>query len=92
MNKIYESTKMVIHDDRKPLSIEQAFELLWQKKQIRVSDLPDFSADDDESVYGSDFLINITDIINPDILENQPKEKSYQDVCNFLKMYEIYHQ
>ncbi len=30
MNKVYESDTMVVHDDREPLTPEQAFDILWK--------------------------------------------------------------
>ena len=29
MKKVYESPTMVVHDDREPLTAEQAFDILW---------------------------------------------------------------
>ena len=35
MNKVFKSPTVVIHDDREPLTIDQAFELLWDGKTVR---------------------------------------------------------
>lgn len=90
MNKVYESQTMVVHDDREPLTIEQAFELLWDGKLIRVNDPPDFSAENESDIYGREFIIDITDILSRDVLESQSKEKSEKEIHEFLRGYEIY--
>jgi len=90
MNKIYESEKMVVHDDREPLTEEKAFELLWSGELIRVNDLPDFSAENEIDIFGPEFLIGITDIISRDVLEKQSKEESEKQVYEYLRGYEIY--
>ena len=90
MNKIYESKTMVVHDDREPLTAEKAFELLWDGKNIRVNDPPDFSAENESEIYGREFGIDITDIISREELEKQSKEKSEKQVYEFLRGYEIY--
>jgi len=90
MNKVYESPTMVVHDDREPLTIEQAFELLWDGKLIRVNDPPDFSAENESDIYGREFIIDITDILSRDVLESQSKEKSEKEIHEFLRGYEIY--
>lgn len=89
MNLVYESPTMVVHDDREPLTAEQAFDLLWDGKIIRVNDPPDFSAENESDIYGREFLIDITDIISRDVLE-QSKEKSEKAIHEFLRYYEIY--
>jgi hypothetical protein len=86
MNKIYESSTMVVHDDREPLTIEQAIDLLWNGKIIRINDIPYFSEENE----GREFLIDITDILTRDILENQSKEKSKKQIEEYLRDYEIY--
>jgi hypothetical protein len=83
MNKLYESKTMVIHDDREPLTIDQAFDLLWDGKIIRVNDPQNFSAE-------SEFLIDITDVLSRDVLERQAKEKSEKAIHEILMNYEIY--
>jgi len=45
MNKVYESDTMVVHDDREPLSVEEAFEILWKGEAVRICYPPDFSAE-----------------------------------------------
>jgi hypothetical protein len=90
MNKIYESPTMVIHDDREPLTIDEALELLWDGKLIRVNDPPDFSAEDESDIYKGEFFIDITDILSRDVLESQSKEKSEKAIREFLRYYEIY--
>lgn len=90
MNKIYESPTMVIHDDSEPLTIDEALELLWDGKLIRVNDPPDFSAEDESGFCGGEFFIDITDILSKDVLESQSKEKSEKVIREFLRYYEIY--
>ena len=86
MNKVYESETMVIHDDRKPLTIDQAFDLLWDGKIIRINDIPDFTEENE----GREFLIDITDIITPESLATQSKDESKKQIEEFLREYEIY--
>jgi len=64
--------------------------LLWDGKIIRVNDLPDFSAENESNIYGSEYLIDITDILSRDVLESQSKEKSEKAIHEFLRYYEIY--
>lgn len=90
MNKVYESPTMVVHDDREPLTIDQAFELLWAGKIVRVNDPPDFSAESESDIYRPEFLIDITDILSRDVIESQSKEKSEKAIHEFLRYYEIY--
>lgn len=90
MNKLFESSKMLVHDDRETLSIDQAIELLWDGKTIRLNDRPDFSVGDDSDVYGPEFLIDITDILSREVLEIQSKEKSEKAIKEYLRNYEIY--
>lgn len=90
MNEIYKSDTLTIHDDREPITIEEAFNLLWNGKSIIANDLPDFSQEDESSVYGSEFIYFITDIIQPDILQKQSRDKSEKDVKDFLRYYELY--
>ena len=90
MNKIYESQTMVIHDDREPLTIDQAFEFLWDGKIIMVNDPPNFSEENESDIYGYEFLIDITDILSRDVLESQSKEKIEKKIREFLRYYEIY--
>lgn len=77
---------MVIHDDRKPLTIDQAFDLLWAGKVIRINDIPDYTEENE----GREFMIDITDIISPDLLGTQSKEESKKQVEEYLREYEIY--
>lgn len=86
MNKVYESDTMVIHDDRKPLTIDHAFDLLWAGKVIRINDIPDYTEENE----GREFMIDITDIISPDLLGTQSKEESKKQVEEYLREYEIY--
>jgi len=90
MNKVYESPTTVVHDDRDALTIDQAFELLWNGFYIRVNDPPDFSAENESDIYGREFLIGITDILSRDVLESQQKEKIVRAIHDFLRSYEIY--
>lgn len=90
MNQVYQSPTMVVHDDREPITAEQAFELLWDFKYIRINDLPDFSAENECDIYGIEFSINMLDIIPAQLLHNQPKDESRKQVHQYLIGYEIY--
>ena len=90
MNKVYESDTMVVHDDREPITMEQAFDLLWNGKTICISDPPDFTAENECDIFGREFFIDITDVIDRNEIEKQSKEKSEKDVYEFLRGYELY--
>lgn len=90
MNRVYESSTMVVHDDREPLTAEQAFELLWNGKKIHVNEPPDFSAENEHFIFGQEFCIGITDIISFDVLKSQSKEESTKQVYEFLRIYDVY--
>lgn len=90
MNQVYQSPTMVVHDDREPITAEQAFELLWDGKQITVNDPPDFSAENECDIYGWEFSIDIKDIIPAEVLQNQSKQESEKQVYQYLRAYEIY--
>jgi hypothetical protein len=81
---------MVVHDDREPLTAEQAFEILWEGKAVRICYPPDFSAENECDIYDSDYPVFIADIISHDELGKQSKEKSAQQVYEYLRSYEIY--
>ena len=86
----YESPTMVVHDDREPLTAEQAFDILWEGRAVRINYPPDFSAENECDIYDSDYPIYITDIISRDELGKQSKEKSEKQVHEYLRSYEIW--
>ena len=90
MNKVFESNTMVVHDDREPITKEQAFDLLWDGKIICVSDPPNFSAENECDIFGREFFYSITDIILRDILEKQSKLQSEKDTYEFLRGYDLF--
>lgn len=53
------------------LTLDEAFELLWDGKYIRMN---------------NGVLIDITDILSWEILENQSKEKSEKEINEFLRL------
>lgn len=90
MRKVHIIAQMVIHDDRKQLTKEQAFDILWEGHAVRINYPPDFSEDEECDIYDSDYAINITDIIDRDELGKQTKDKSEKQIHDYLKGYEIY--
>lgn len=90
MNKVYESPTMVVHDDREPLTAEQAFDILWEGHSVRINYPPDFSAENEHDIYDNDYPVFITDIIGRDVLGKQSKEQSEKEVHEYLRAYEIY--
>jgi hypothetical protein len=90
MNKIYESPTMVVHDDREPLTAEQAFDILWGGHSVRINYPPDFSAENECDIYDNDYHVIITDIIGIDEIGKQSKDKSEKQVHEYLRGYEIY--
>ena len=86
MNKVYESPTMVVHDDREPLTAEQAFDILWEGRAVRINYPPDFSAENECDIYDSDYPVYITDIIS----SKQSKDKSEKQVHEYLRGYEIW--
>lgn len=83
MNKIYDDGKTVIHDDRKRLSVEEAFNILCNGGQVLISDIPDFS--EDEPDYGHEYLINLHDIVGEDV-----KAQVCEEVYQYLRCYEVF--
>jgi len=90
MNKVYESSTMVVRDDREPLTAEQAFDIIWGGHSVRINYPPDFSAENECDIYDSDYPIFITDVISADELSKQSKDKSEKVVYEYLSGYEIY--
>ncbi|MDB5280691.1 MAG: hypothetical protein JWR61_5646 [Ferruginibacter sp.] len=90
MNKVYESATMVVHDDRESLTPEQAFDILWDGKAVRICYPPDFLAESEYDIFDADYPIFMTDIISHDDLGNQSKEQSEKQVNDYLRGYEIY--
>ena len=90
MNKVYESDTMVVHDDREPLTPEQAFDILWEGRAVRICYPPDFSAEEESGIYDADYPIFITDIISAEDLSKQSKEKSEKVIYEHLRGFEIY--
>lgn len=81
---------MVVHDDREPLTPEQAFEILWDGHAVRICYPPDFSAENECDIYDSDYPIFITDILSIDQLSNQSKSESEKRIYEYLRAFEIY--
>ena len=90
MNKVYESDTMVVHDDREPLTREQAFDILWDGHAVRICLPPDFTAEYEGDIYDADYPVFITDIISRDDLDKQLKDASEKMVFEYLRGYEIY--
>lgn len=90
MNEVYKSETMIVHDDRDPLTSEQAFTILWEGHAVRINYPPDFSAENECDIYDSDYPVFITDIISPDDLGKQSKDKSEKQVYEYLRGYEIW--
>lgn len=85
MNKVYESDKVVIHDDREPLTFEQAFELLWAGLSVRVSYPIDYT--DEEAYFDlSEQKVFLTDIVGAKMPKQEAKKQAYE----YLRGYEIY--
>ncbi|MHB1108572.1 MAG: hypothetical protein ACYCZ2_19620 [Lutibacter sp.] len=89
MNKVYESKTMVVHDDRDFITPEEAFDILWNGKSIRICDPPDFSAENECDIYSQDYPIWITDIGAPGTWEKLSIDKCKEKVFEYLKGYEL---
>jgi len=90
MNKIYESERLIIHDDRERITTEKAFEILWEGHAVRINYPPDFSAENEGDIYDQDYPIFITDVISADELSKQTKAEAEKQVHDYLIGYEIY--
>jgi len=90
MNKVYESDNMIVHDDREIITIEQAFDILWDGKSIRICCPPNFSAENECDIYDADYPIWITDIGAPGTWEKLSKDKCHEIVYEYLRGYELY--
>lgn len=90
MNEVYKSDTLVVHDDREPLTTEQAIDILWAGKAIRICYPPDFSAEDESNIYDADYPIFINDIAAPGTWEQLSKTNCFKKIEDFLKGYELY--
>lgn len=88
MKEVYKSKNITVHDDRELLTKEQAFDLLWNGKTLRISYPPDFG-EEEEYVFDAGHLIDITDILTREELESQSKNDSQKSVYSYLIGYEI---
>lgn len=80
---------MVVHDDRETLTAEEAFDILWEGRAVRINYPPDFSDENECDIYDADYPIFITDIISRDEL-GKSKDKSEKAVYEYLRGYEIW--
>lgn len=90
MNEVYRSDTMVVHDDREPISIEQAIDILWDGKSIRICLPPDFSAENECDIFDDDYPIWINDIGAPGTWEKMSRVDCHKKIENYLIGYELY--
>lgn len=93
MNKVYESDTMVVHDDREPITLEQAFDILWEGKSIRICFPPDYTAENESDIFDDDYPIFLSEILNLEMYQNINKYKDTQikdAVYQYLHGYELY--
>lgn len=90
MNEVYKSDTMIVHDDREVITKEQAYDILWSGKAIRICYPPDFSAENECDIYDQDYPIFITDIGAPGSWEKLSKDKCREVVYEYLRGYELY--
>ncbi len=90
MNLVYESSTMVVHDDREAITEEQAFDILWAGKPIRICYPPDFSAENECDIYDEDYPIFITEIGTPGTWEKIPMQECKDKVYEYLSGFELY--
>lgn len=89
MNEVYRSDTMVVHDDRTPLTIEQAVNLLWQNQTIEMCYPPDFSAENECDIYDPGARVGMADLASgfwPGIT----KEECFNKLAEQLRGYELY--
>ncbi len=89
MNKVFESDTMVVHDDRDFITPEEAFDILWVGKSIRICDPPDFDANNEYDIYSHPFPLFITDIGEPGTWEKLSMVECKEKVFEYLKGYEL---
>lgn len=91
MNKIYESDKMVVHDDREPITIDQAIDILWNGKSIIMEYPPDYSAENECDIFDSNpQIIFINDIGAPGTWEKMSKTDCFKKIEDYLRGHDLY--
>ncbi len=90
MNEVYKSDTMVVHDDREPITVDKAIDILWSGKSILVCDPPDFSAENECDIYSADWPVWINDIGAPGTWEKMSKVDCWKKIEDYLKGYELY--
>lgn len=88
MNKVYESETMVVHDDREPITILLAIDLLMGEKTIHICDPPDYSAEHESEIFDTGRYVSISDFIEGD-RSLLTEDEVGQILLNFLHGYEI---
>lgn len=81
MNEVFNTGKIIIHDDREFIQPHKAYELLQAGKSIQLCDPPDYSAENDYDVHKMPFTVTMNDI---------PKEyQTWPEIQACLCGYEI---
>lgn len=89
MSRIYKNKNLTMKDDREPISLDQAYEILCDGKSIRACYPPDYGAEDD-FIYDDGQILFITDIIFRDDFEKYSEEEFRELVYDYLRTFELY--
>lgn len=89
MNKIFEGENTTIHDDRTPITITEAADILLSGGVISINLPPNFSAENEYEIYDQDQPITINEII-PTELAVLSKLQQRMRIVEYLEGYELY--
>lgn len=93
MNEVYKSDTMCVHDDREPITLDQAFDILMAGKSITVCDPPDFTAEHECDIYQPDFYMWLSDVLSPETMEKinaRTDDQIRNEMYENLRGYELY--
>ena len=90
MSRIYKSKTLTMKDDREPITLEQAFDILWDGKSIRACYPPDYGSEEEDNIYDDGGILFITDIIFRDDFEKYSEEECRKLIYDYLRGYELY--
>ncbi|MCA0428792.1 MAG: hypothetical protein LCH37_15255 [Bacteroidetes bacterium] len=90
MNCIYKSDTVTIHDDRTPLTIDQAIDILWNGGAVRQCYPTNYSEDEPEFDQG--YIVDVLDILTRKQLEDSSKSRETKQrmMLEAMRGYEYY--
>lgn len=89
MNEVFKSPTTTVHDDREPLTFEQAFDILWSGQAIHISYPPDYGEEEEHMIFDQDVKISLIDTLESEKYLVNKKEARSQ-AYDYLRGYELY--